>query len=533
MIRSLLYLAMVSPTRQASFRRSALGHILLVAVLCATVVQSNSLTAMAIVAQVLLVLGIVEGASLIGWRLTQLPKSQALEFLLVSPVPPRQIFLAELFVGTGRFLLVQLAALPVLGWLVFAGVAEWPDLIVLTLVPVTWGLVTGVGLATWIYEPKGVRRIGEFFAFAGVLIYLIVGVLAAENLQLWLQALPPVLGEALFDLILGLHTMNPFGVVRYWFSVDRVSGIGWSRVARLEVFAVAAIALCSVRAGTRLVGHFHDRHYKPIDSSRPSQSDRIGERPLSWWAVRRVMEYSGRVNLYLAGGFCLMYAAYIVAGDAWPAWIGRGAFYLFDSWGGPAMVAAAMAVMASVPAVYQFGLWDASVPDRCRRLELLLLTDLTARDYAHAAASAAWSRGRGYLGVAAMLWIACAIAGRCTWLDAAAAGLGSALLWAFAFAVGFRGFATGHQTNGVASLLTLGCPLLLYLFWSKGLILLCAIVPTGLAFLPMKTGVSLPWLMGFTLLALATFWLGSQGLARCDADLRKWFDANQGSSGLS
>ena len=32
----------------------------------------------------LLVAGIVEGALLVGWRLTQLPKSQALEFLLVS-----------------------------------------------------------------------------------------------------------------------------------------------------------------------------------------------------------------------------------------------------------------------------------------------------------------------------------------------------------------------------------------------------------------------------------------------------------------
>ena len=133
------------------------------------------------------------------------------------------------------------------------------------------------------------------------------------------------------------------------------------------------------------------------------------------------MEYSGRVNLYLAGGFCAAYAAYIVAGDSWPAWIGRGAFMLFDHWGGPAMVATAMAVMAAVPAAYQFGLWDASVQDRCRRLELLLLTDLSAKDYAHAAFSAAWSRGRGYLVAAAMLWVACALAERIRWLDAAAA----------------------------------------------------------------------------------------------------------------
>jgi hypothetical protein len=32
---------------------------------------------------ILLVAGVVEGATLIGWRLTQLPRSQALDFLLV------------------------------------------------------------------------------------------------------------------------------------------------------------------------------------------------------------------------------------------------------------------------------------------------------------------------------------------------------------------------------------------------------------------------------------------------------------------
>ena len=43
----------------------------------------------------LLVAGIVEGAVLVGWRLTQLPRSQALEFLLVSPLQPRRVFLGE------------------------------------------------------------------------------------------------------------------------------------------------------------------------------------------------------------------------------------------------------------------------------------------------------------------------------------------------------------------------------------------------------------------------------------------------------
>jgi hypothetical protein len=528
MLAPFLRVAMTSPARQASFRRVVVGHVALVAALMAIAIQDGSLGTLAIVAQVLLVLGIVEGAALIGWRLTQLPKSQALEFLLVSPVSSRQFFAAEFAVGFGRFLLVQLAALPVLALAIFAGIADWFDLAALAGMPAVWGLVAGLGLTTWIYEPKSVRRVGEMLALFGVLVYLVIGVLAAENLRLWLQSLPPVLGEFLFDSIMYLHAMNPFGVVRYWFATDCVTSVAWHRFWNLNLASLAVCSLLTLRAGARLVGHFHDRHYKPIDSSRASQLEFIGDRPLSWWAVRRVMEYSGRVNLYLAGGFCCAYTAYIVAGDAWPAWIGRGAFILFDRWGGPAMVATAMAVMAAVPAVYQYGLWDSSVQARCARLELLLLTDLSANDYAHAAFRAAWTRGRGYLLAAALLWIACALAGRITPLDALAAALGSLLLWAFAFAVGFRGFATGHQTNGIASLLTLGCPMILYALWAAGLPLLAALVPTGVAFLPMKTGISMEWLCGFTLTSSVTIWLGYQGLTHCDSNLRRWYDANQG-----
>ena len=38
------------------------------------------------------------------------------------------------------------------------------------------------------------------------------------------------------------------------------------------------------------------------------------------------MEYSGRVNIWLAGGFGLLYAAYLLAGDHWPPWMGRVVF---------------------------------------------------------------------------------------------------------------------------------------------------------------------------------------------------------------
>ena len=106
--------------------------------------------------------------------------------------------------------------------------------------------------------------------------------------------------------------------------------------------------------------------------------------------------------------------------------------------------------------------------------------------------------------------------------------LGSLLLWAFAFAVGFRGFATGHQTNGIASLLTLGCPLLLYGLWTVQQPMLAALVPTAVAFLPMKIGCGPAWLAGVAFTSCITTWLGYHGLLNCDRDLRKWYDANQG-----
>ena len=129
----------------------------------------------------------------------------------------------------------------------------------------------------------------------------------------------------------------------------------------------------------RLRVHFRDRHYTPAVSDRAELTHQIGERPLSWWAVRRVMEYSGRVNLWAAAGFGVMYAAYILAGDAWPPWMGRMAFQVFERMGGAPAVITGLVLLSAVPAAFQYGLWDSSDQDRCRRLELLLLTELGAQ----------------------------------------------------------------------------------------------------------------------------------------------------------
>ena len=52
----------------------------------------------------------------------------------------------------------------------------------------------------------------------GVLVYLVVGILAGENLRLWLAHLPPAVADWCYRAVMALHHGNPFGVVRNWFT---------------------------------------------------------------------------------------------------------------------------------------------------------------------------------------------------------------------------------------------------------------------------------------------------------------------------
>lgn len=187
-----------------------------------------------------------------------------------------------------------------------------------------------------------------------------------------------------------------------------------------------------------------------------------------------------------------------------------------------------MCVLAAVPAAFQFGLWDATITDRCRRLELLLLTDLDARDYWHASLAAAWKRGHDYLYVAALLWVALVVGNRIAWYEGLAAAAGGAVLWMFYFSVGFRAFCTGRQASGVASLLTLGLPVVLAALLKLGFTELAGLVPVGACYLPAAGGVTVGWAAGLVVMGAATVWLTRRGLLRCDAELRAWYDANQG-----
>jgi hypothetical protein len=527
MFSAFLAQAARSPGRQRALRLTAAAHVLALALACGVILGSAPGARGAVMfGQFLLVAGIVEGALLIGWRLAQLPKSRSLEFLLASPLRPRHILLAEAGVGLLRLALVTLSGLPVLLILAANGFLDPSDLPALLLMPCTWGAVTGLGLTTWAYESPGVRRWGERVVLGLIALYLLVGVLAGEHLRDWLALLPGGWGDWAFQGFAALHRYNPFGVLRGRQEEGAAAGI--EAMVGLEVGALAAVWLLLSRASGRFFPHFQDLHYSPVEDRGRRRRERIGRRPLSWWAVRRVLKYSGRVNLWLAGGFGVLYALYTVSGPRWPAGLGRRVFEVVNEHGGVPLLATALVVLAAVPAAFQYGLWDSNTQDRCRRLELLLLTRLRARDYWHAAAAAAWRRGQGYFAVALLLWCAALIAGRLHTGQVLAGLAAGVILWGLYFALGFRAFARGYQANGLGILLTLGLPLFAFGLYQVGWADLAGLIPPASVYSSGKGPLEVTWGLGPALAAVGAMTLTRSGLARCLGDLHNWYDKHHG-----
>jgi hypothetical protein len=400
------------------------------------------------------------------------------------------------------------------------------DPVVLLLTPFTWGAITGLGLTVWAYEPLGVRRWGERLVLGLILLYLVVGVLAGENLRHWLDLLPPAVGRKVFFAFAALHVYNPFGVLQLWLEHGFV--VAWDRTWGLQTAATGLLAGLLTRAACRLQGHFHDRHYQPARDVSQSARPEVGDRPLTWWAVKRVSEYSGRINLWLAGGFGLLYAVYLMAGVYWPTWMGRRVFEMCDQAGGVAGLAAGLVLLAAVPAAFQYGLWDSNAQNRCRRLELLLLTPLQAHDYWNAAAAAAWHRGRGYFAVALLLWGAALFAGQVPVPQVIVAVAAAVLLWGLYFALGFRAFSRGAQANGLGMLLTVGLPVWAYGLSSLGWPLLGGVLPPGMVYRALSVPASLAGLLGPVLIAAATLVVARRSLRTCDTELRNWYDRHHG-----
>jgi hypothetical protein len=519
--------AALSASGQQAFRRAVAIHLCALAGgVWAVHAAGGTYAAAALLGSLLLVIGIVEGAILLGWRLTQLPRSQALEFLLVSPLHPRRVFLAEALVGLARLALVTMCGLPVLVLLAATRLLLPSTILPLLIMPWTWGAIVGFGLVVWAYEPASVRRWAERVIFALVLVYLGAGVLGAERLMAWGSQLPQGVLGLLRQLFDGFFEYNPFAVLRDCHRLGM--GKVWRLIAGVELLSLALLLLLALRAACRLLGHFHERHYQPaVDrSARPRPP--VGERPLAWWAVKRVSHYSGRINLWLAGGFGVLYALYTVAGPSWPDWLGSSIFQLCDREGGIPALATGLVLLAAVPAAFQYGLWDSSEQDRCRRLELLLLTELQARDYWDAAAAAAWQRGRGYLFIAVQLWGSALASGQASSVQTADALAAGVVLWCLYFALGFRAFSRGRQANGLGLLLTLGVPLLAFVGYRGHLGLLTELLPPASVYSAAAGAPGLVWALGPILAAITTLALGRFARTHCEPELRRWYELHHG-----
>jgi hypothetical protein len=324
-----------------------------------------------------------------------------------------------------------------------------------------------------------------------------------------------------------LHDYNPFGAMQ--FAMEHPAW-AWQRLPWTLALGIGAALVLLARCAFRLHGHFHDEHYRPIFSDSSCRRAPVGDEPLSWWAVKRVTRYSGRINVWLAGGFGLLYAAYTLAGPHWPSWLGRVVFEMFDRYGGLPMLATALMVLATVPAAFQYGLWDSGAQDRGRRLELLLLTGLDGASYWRAACAAAWRRSRGYFALAIVLWLAAALAERIAWSQALAGMAAGVILWGFYFALGFRAFVRGVQSNRLGVFLTLVLPLLATLLAHTDWRSIAVLLPPGSVYFGATDAPNGYWMLGPISAALWAIYLARRSLRSGESELRRWYDQNHGAA---
>jgi hypothetical protein len=516
-----------SSSRQLALRWLAATHTAVLTCTIAICGLARSPALPETVGFTLLTAGIVEGAIVLGWRLVQLPRSRSLEPILLSPVSAPAILLGEQMVGLTAFTFLCLSGIPTLAGVVALGWLDAVDAGAFVAGGFVWGCITGYGLTWWVYESRRFRRIGERVCLIAVLVYLVVFGLAGEHLVRWLALLPFDLGYPIQVAIFWVDRNNPFGLV-HQIAVGGQPGL-LTRALTVQGIGIVAVLMMVVRAAFRLKGHYVERHYRLLTDERVKRCRGVGEHPLSWWAVLRVSEYPGRINLWLALSFSGLYATFLLIEDHWPTWLGTNLFRVFELLGGIPGFVTVLTLLAAVPSAYQYGLWDSSVPERCRRLELLLMTDLGPRDYLRASWSAAWFRGRGYILAALFLWIAGVGAGRFEFVAMIGAVLSGLALILLYFALGFRAFARNRSSASLGFVLTIGLPLCTWAIGAGNSPAVASCLPPGLVYYA-TTGTK-P--LGFILLTAAVYAIVAVGLMRratnwFDAELRAWYDENHG-----
>jgi hypothetical protein len=483
-----------------------------------------------------------------GWRVAQFPKSRAAEFHLVAPVADVEIVAAQVVGGLLRTALVVLAFGPIVAGLWGAGWIAPAEAAALLAIPLAAGCLAGLGLAVAAYEPAWVRRLIERLVLAAVLAYLVLFGLAGAWFLPWaLRTWYAWTGSSAWGLTSSgavLRYFNPFRLLGGLGQGD-TAGLAW-RVVGVTGLLLALCGLCCWRLAARLRRHYLEENFGTTRGRRRFARP-IGDNPLAWWTARRVTRFRGHVNLYLAWAVVLLYSAWLFLADAWPAWLAGGVLRRIEGYGGEALLATAALQLAVVGVAFLDGLWDSNLRERLARLELLLVTPLSPRRWMTASAVAGWTRGRGYVLAALVVWIASAAAGRITWpVCLALCGLSAAwmlLVFAAAFAL-FTRLADDRRSAAWGLLLSVGPPLLTWGLFAAHLARWAAATPLGAIYLlalpAAERNAAMDWNAGgFAVLIVASTalwlcasaWLLRRTLRGFDIEMRAAFSDRMASAG--
>lgn len=502
---------------------------------------------------------VVVGGGLTGWRVTQFTKTRAAEFYLVAPLSDWTLILGEVLGGALQTLMVLVATLPIVAAMYGAGWVDPAQAFGLITIPIAFGWLVGIALATVAYSPVWLRKLGEHIAMVFLLAYFIlfglVGHYFVPWFVGWLSQMTQTPLTVLTQFDQSLRYVNPFRLVG---AIGRESG---------EAFFLQVLTVFGVLLGFSLLGvwylvrrlrkHYLEENYS--NQNREQKSSRpIRENPLAWWTHRRVSQFRGQINIYLGWGCVLLYSLWVaisVSQGAVVQWMIMAVFYFF---GGSAMIGAFGLQFGLVSTAFLNGLWDSNTQQRVSRLELLLVSPLTAREFLGGSIAAAWTRGKHYFAMAVVAWgVPAALTVivplfRPVSRSKALATLAPTSIWAFLFAmfvaavyvffvfsIAFRNFARLKGDNQVARLgllLSLGIPLLTSALFFLNLGWLGALVPLGAVFLltsdpawaAESTGLSWEWMWLMIFLATGCYlWMGrllfQAAFKNFDQEIRTWF----------
>ena len=136
--------------------------------------------------------------------------------------------------------------------------------------------------------------------------------------------------------------------MRFWLSVRPT--LGWEAVARLLAASARPWCCCCCRARMAARGTLPEFHYQPV-AGRPSASAPTSRRRAARWRGGRSAAWPasrGASIWWLAGGFCALYAVYLLAGVhlADLGWE-RRIFEMCDAAGGVTMLTTGLVLLAA------------------------------------------------------------------------------------------------------------------------------------------------------------------------------------------